>query len=110
MKKAQINMEALSACSEERLKPEQEFLTRVELAQMLRISVRKVDAMIAEREIPVLRLGKSVRFRWCEVEAHLSAKYRVAAEGTDGHGQNTDSNSEGTEKAIQPRITRMARI
>jgi excisionase family DNA binding protein len=85
---------AHSALGDGVLGPGQKYVTRVELAQILRISVRKVDSMIAEREIPVLRLGKSVRFRWCEVEAHLEAKCRVEAEGTDEHGRtrtNTDA-------------------
>lgn len=63
---------------------EQTYLTRADLARVLRVSIRKVDSMIAGREIPVLRLGKAVRFRWEEVERVLSKRTeqeRLKAEG-----------------------------
>jgi excisionase family DNA binding protein len=47
------------------------YVTRVELARILKVSVRKVDSMIAGKEIPVLRLGKAVRFRLVDVERRL---------------------------------------
>ncbi len=56
----------------ELLKPGQRYLTRVELARVLNVSVRKVDSMIAAREIPVLHLGKMVRFRLEDVERRLN--------------------------------------
>ncbi len=58
--------------SNEVLNPGQKYFTRIELARILRISVRKVDSMIAAREIPVLRLGKSVRFRLEDVERQIN--------------------------------------
>ncbi len=58
--------------AEELLKAGQKYLTRVELARVLRVSVRKVDSMVANREIPVLHLGKAVRFRLEDVERRLN--------------------------------------
>ncbi len=52
-------------------KPGRKYLTRVELAWVLNVSVRKVDSMIAAQEIPVLHFGKMVRFRLADVERRL---------------------------------------
>ena len=55
-----------------KMKPGERYFTRAELARILKVSVRKVDSMIAYREIPVLRLGKLVRFRLEDVERVLN--------------------------------------
>ena len=50
------------------------FLTREELAETLRISLRTVDVMMAAREIPYLCLrGTLVRFYLPDVVRHLTA-------------------------------------
>ena len=50
------------------------FLTREELAQALKISLRTVDVMMAAREIPYLCLrGTLVRFYLPDVVRHLTA-------------------------------------
>jgi excisionase family DNA binding protein len=50
------------------------FLTREELAEALKISVRTVDTMVAGGEIPHLRLhGNFIRFYLPDVVRHLSA-------------------------------------
>ena len=49
------------------------YLKRTELAKVFRISLRKVDSMIANNEIPFRRFGRAIRFRLEEVEQHLSA-------------------------------------
>lgn len=50
------------------------FLTREELAEALKISVRTVDTMVSLGEIPHLRLrGNFIRFYLPDVVRHLSA-------------------------------------
>ncbi len=50
------------------------FLTRFELAEALKISVRTVDTMVAGGELPHLRLrGNFIRFYLPDVVRHLSA-------------------------------------
>ena len=50
------------------------FLTREELAEILQISIRTVDAMVAAGELPCVRLrGAIVRFYLPEVVRHLTA-------------------------------------
>jgi excisionase family DNA binding protein len=48
-------------------------VTRFELAELLRVSVRTVDRMIAAEEIRVCRVrGKAVRFLRSDVEQYLN--------------------------------------
>lgn len=68
--------------AKELLKPGQKYLTRVELARVLNVSIRKVDSMIAAREIPVLHLGKLVRFRLEDVERRLNEAMLTESEDT----------------------------
>jgi excisionase family DNA binding protein len=50
------------------------FLTREELAEALKISVRSVDTMVSGGEIPHLRLhGNFIRFYLPDVVRHLTA-------------------------------------
>jgi len=72
VKRAKGHVGNAKVSASELLKPGQKYLTRVELARVLNVSVRKVDAMIAAREIPVLHLGKMVRFRLEDVERRLN--------------------------------------
>lgn len=47
-------------------------VTRLELAELLHVSVRTVDRMIAAGEIPVRRVrGRAVRFLRADVEQYL---------------------------------------
>jgi excisionase family DNA binding protein len=64
---------------EERSEPSAEppCVTRFELAELLRVSVRTVDRMIAAGEIPVRRVrGRAVRFLRSDVEQYLNGGAR----------------------------------
>jgi excisionase family DNA binding protein len=52
------------------------LLTKVELAQRLRIDPRTVNIWMKRGRLPYLKLGKSLRFRWSDVDAALN-RYRV---------------------------------
>ena len=52
--------------------PEQPCVTRFELAQLMQVSVRTVDRMIAAGEIPVRRVRGQVRFLRSDVEEYLT--------------------------------------
>lgn len=70
--------------------PEQPCVTRLELAELLRVSVRTVDRMIAAGEIPVRRVrGRAVRFLRSDVERYLKGEMRKA-ESRNGENQTTD--------------------
>jgi len=56
-----------------------EYLTRSQLAEYLSISERKLSSMVASREIPVVKIGRCVRFRKSEVDKALQ-KFTIQAE------------------------------
>jgi excisionase family DNA binding protein len=47
-------------------------LTKRELAARLRVTVRTIDGWMKERYLPYLKIGRSVRFRWSEVDQQLA--------------------------------------
>ena len=47
------------------------LLRKSDIARICNISLRTVDQWIAERKIPALKIGRTVRFRWPAVEAAL---------------------------------------
>lgn len=47
-------------------------LTKKELAERLRIGTRTVDTWMRRGVVPYMKIGKSVRFRWSEVESYLA--------------------------------------
>ncbi len=51
--------------------PYSHLLDKYELAKCLNVSVRSIDYMIANRRIPVIRLGNRPRFRLRDVEKAL---------------------------------------
>lgn len=53
-----------------------------QLAHRLGVSRRTIDAMVAERLLPFVRIGrKIIRFNRRDVDAHLARRHRVAARG-----------------------------
>lgn len=66
------------------------LLNRGEAAQLLGIGLRTLDQLLADGEIPVVRIGSSVRIRptaidyFCEArETRLDPKRRAAIRGTN---------------------------
>ena len=54
-----------------------EILEKFEAANRLKISTRTLDQWMREGRVPFLKIGKTVRFRWADVLAHLNDKCRV---------------------------------
>lgn len=54
-----------------------EILEKPETAQRLKISTRTLDQWMRAGRVPFLKIGKTVRFRWADVLAHLQDKCRV---------------------------------
>ncbi|GAA5477271.1 helix-turn-helix domain-containing protein [Haloferula helveola] len=50
------------------------LLTRNEAAEALAISLRLFDSLVAKGEIPVIRIGKSVRIRPSTIEYFIEAR------------------------------------
>jgi len=54
-----------------------EILEKPETANRLKISTRTLDQWMRAGRVPFLKIGKTVRFRWPDVLAHLTDKCRV---------------------------------
>ena len=54
-----------------------EVLEKLEIAKRLKISTRTLDQWMSAGRVPFLKIGKTVRFRWADVLAHLQEKCRV---------------------------------
>lgn len=57
--------------------PAEEFIGKSEVARRLKKTLRTVDNWMGRGLLPYYKIGRSVSFRWSEVEAHLAANYRV---------------------------------
>ena len=75
------------------------FLTRHELAEALKVSVRTVDTMLAGGEIPHLRLhGNFIRFYLPDVVRHLTATALVSKRRWAGPRRNVERGGESVER------------
>lgn len=50
------------------------LLTRDNIAENLGLSVRTIDAMVKQRKIPVVRIGRKVRFNPNEIEKWINKR------------------------------------
>ena len=58
------------------------FIDKQEVSKRLRMRPRTVDAWMRRGLLPYYKLGRVVRFKWSEVEVHLSKRCRVCRELT----------------------------
>ena len=56
-------------------------ITKLQVATRLNKSVRTVEHWMSRGILPYFKIGRSVSFRWSDVESHLDAKYRVGFQG-----------------------------
>ncbi len=57
------------------------FIDKPEVALRLQRTVRTVDNWMKRRVLPYYKIGRSVSFKWSEIEAHLAATCRVPGRG-----------------------------
>lgn len=55
-------------------KDERGLLTRFDLKQKLSVGLRTVDQLLADGEIPVVRIGSSIRIRPADLDAFCEAR------------------------------------
>ena len=53
------------------------YINKAEVGRRLGIRPRTVDAWLKNGRLIFYKIGRSVRFRWSEVEAHLAENCRV---------------------------------
>ncbi len=56
------------------------YIGKPECARRLGRTVRSVDTYMALGIIPFYKLGRTVAFKWSEVDAHIKAHYRVGTQ------------------------------
>jgi excisionase family DNA binding protein len=54
-----------------------EILEKPQTAERLKVSTRTLDEWMRAGRVPYFKIGKSVRFRWPDVLAHLQHNNRV---------------------------------
>ena len=63
--------------SHQRTASDDEYLTKLEVAQRLRKQVRTIDNWMRKGFLPYYKVGRSVTFKWSDVQSHFDANYRV---------------------------------
>jgi excisionase family DNA binding protein len=58
--------------------PTEIFIDKSEVAQRLQKTQRSIDNWMKLGILPYYKIGRSVLFKWSEVEAHLAATCRVS--------------------------------
>jgi len=60
----------------------EDFIDKLEVSRRLRMRPRTVDAWMRRGLLPYYKLGRVVRFKWSEVDAHLVKQCHVCREVT----------------------------
>ncbi len=55
----------------------EDFIDKPEVARRLKKTIRSVDNWMKRGLLPYYKIGRSVLFKWSDVEAHLAATCRV---------------------------------
>ena len=58
-------------------RPTETFINKVEVARRLGKTLRTVDNWMARGLLPYFKIGRSVSFKWSDVEVHLAQTCRV---------------------------------
>ncbi len=56
------------------------YIDKRECARRLGRTVRSVDTYMALGIVPFYKLGRTVAFKWSEVDAHIRSHYRVGVQ------------------------------
>ena len=59
------------------------YIDKRECARRLGRTARSVDTYMAKGMVPFYKLGRTVAFKWSEVDAHIKAHYRVGLRGRE---------------------------
>lgn len=57
------------------------YINKHETARRLGRTVRSIDTYMAKGIIPFYKLGRTVMFKWSEVDQHIQAHFRVCLRG-----------------------------
>ena len=61
--------------------PPEEFIDKREVGRRLRVALRTVEVWMRQGILPYYKVGNMVRFKWSEIECHLSQHCRISYAG-----------------------------
>ena len=53
------------------------YINKAEVARRLGKEVRTIDNWMRQGKIPYFKIGRSVNFKWSDVDAYMQTNYRV---------------------------------
>ena len=59
------------------------YIDKLEVGQRMSLRPRTVDQWMKQGRLPYYKLGRAVRFKWSEVQAHLAPTLREARRGRE---------------------------
>ena len=68
---------------------EEKLLTRTEVQEILRISQSKIYRLIREKRIPSIRVGKTYRIRWSDLDEYLETEKRRDEDAFEKQGYDS---------------------
>jgi len=72
-----VAVEIQSAAQPESVAGVEAYIDKPEVARRLGKTVRTVDTYMRKGIVPFYKLGRTVAFKWSDVDEHLKANYRV---------------------------------
>ena len=60
------------------------YLDKVAVGKLLGMKPKTVREWVRLGKLPAYKFGRYLRFKWAEVDAHMTANYRVNPRGTSG--------------------------
>jgi excisionase family DNA binding protein len=74
--RARKNSDKFMTATDNSAQPE-EFINKAEVARRLKKQVRTIDNWMRLGLLPYYKIGRSVNFKWSEVETHLGQNCRI---------------------------------
>ena len=81
MRKENVSVEGQNAVQANANGVPEGYVDKRLLARQLGRTVRSIDTYMAKGIIPFYKLGRTVMFKWSEVDQHIQAHFRVCLRG-----------------------------
>ena len=70
-------MEAMNGIPENSKWPDEQYISKFEMARRMNVSTRTIEIWMREKRVPFAKIGRTVRFHWGDVREHLSRQQRL---------------------------------
>ena len=85
------------------------FIDRNEVARRTQMRPRTIEQWMRRGMLPYYRVGRSIRFKWSEVESHLKATCRVCMGVVEGHELMVDGGNRARKKVLAKAVSMNSR-